>query len=75
MIRIAMIDISHMSGGMPWRSISAGIPLQLTYGADIQVVPNLVQGLQGGALPNLPSPPSAGSPVPTSSGAADSKHP
>ena len=31
----------------------AGIPLQLTYGADIQVVPDLVQGLQGGALPTL----------------------
>ncbi len=33
--------------------LDAGIPLQLTYGADIQVVPDLVQGLQDKTLPSL----------------------
>jgi protein-tyrosine phosphatase len=33
--------------------VSAGIPLQLSYGADIQVVPALVQGLQDKTLPSL----------------------
>ena len=32
---------------------SAGIPLQLTYGADIQVQPGLVKGLEDGTLPTL----------------------
>lgn len=32
---------------------TAGIPLQLGYGADIQVVPELVSGLQSGALPPI----------------------
>jgi len=31
----------------------ADIPLQLTYGADIQVVPELVKGLEDGTLPTL----------------------
>ena len=31
----------------------AGIPLQLTYGADIQVAPELTQGLAEGTLPTL----------------------
>ena len=31
----------------------AGIPLQLTYGADIQITPELVDGLHSGALPTL----------------------
>ena len=31
----------------------AGIPLQLTYGADIQVVPELVASLKNGTLPTL----------------------
>lgn len=31
----------------------ADIPLELTYGADIQVVPELVQGLANGTLPTL----------------------
>ncbi len=31
----------------------AGIPLRLTYGADIQVVPELVQGLREATLPGL----------------------
>ncbi|AQA16890.1 capsular biosynthesis protein [Halioglobus japonicus] len=33
----------------------ANIPLELTYGADIQVVPDLVRGLQDGTLPSLNS--------------------
>ncbi|MDO8862434.1 CpsB/CapC family capsule biosynthesis tyrosine phosphatase [Haliea sp. E1-2-M8] len=32
---------------------NAGIPLTVSYGADIQIVPELVAGLQGGALPTL----------------------
>lgn len=32
---------------------TAGIPLQLTYGADIQVQPGLVKGLEDGTLPTL----------------------
>lgn len=31
----------------------AGIPLELTYGADIQMVPGLVRGLQSGHMPTL----------------------
>jgi protein-tyrosine phosphatase len=31
----------------------AGIPLEITYGADIQIVPDLVEGLQEGRLPTL----------------------
>ena len=31
----------------------AGIPLTVSYGADIQIVPDLVQGLQSGRLPTL----------------------
>ncbi|MEP4147188.1 MAG: CpsB/CapC family capsule biosynthesis tyrosine phosphatase [Halioglobus sp.] len=33
--------------------VAAGIPLEITYGADIQVVPDLVQGLTEGKLPTL----------------------
>ena len=33
--------------------VIAGIPLEITYGADIQVVPDLVQGLTEGRLPTL----------------------
>ena len=32
---------------------AANIPLELTYGADIQIVPELVSGLQNGSLPTL----------------------
>ena len=32
---------------------AAGIPLALSYGADIQVVPEMVSGLQSGSLPTL----------------------
>jgi protein-tyrosine phosphatase len=32
---------------------NAGIPLKLTYGADIQIVPDLVEGLSSGRLPTL----------------------
>ena len=31
----------------------AGIPLEITYGADIQLVPEMVQGLQSGHMPTL----------------------
>ncbi len=31
----------------------AAIPLEITYGADIQIVPDLVEGLQAGRLPTL----------------------
>jgi len=31
----------------------AGIPLEITYGADIQMVPELVEGLQSGQIPAL----------------------
>jgi protein-tyrosine phosphatase len=31
----------------------AGIPLEITYGADIQIVPEMVQGLRSGRMPTL----------------------
>jgi protein-tyrosine phosphatase len=42
-------DVEALRG----RLQDAGIPLQITYGADIQIVPEMLQGLRSGHMPTL----------------------
>lgn len=45
--------IAAATGAFQAELRSAGIPLSVSYGADIQIVPDLVPGLQAGRLPTL----------------------